>query len=256
MDVTASYRTWLADSFGKEAGEAIARGLPRLAGVDFAHLGEGSIMPGSKMLEFASEKRKIEDAEKDWLKNMAGSSVGFLSNTAFAMRDLSNGDFMDAMIKMAPEALKGGIEAYKLGKYGFVDRNGEKLPITASSSDIMKKALGIDPAQEAEYDEEKKSAMGLQQMRALRSQNITRHLILAVNQQRPDDMRYWQSEAMQFTRDHPGMSNPLQDFERALTMHARNAAYARSMGTPIGVQPRDTVSRGMVRFGNLRNGDN
>ena len=256
VDVTASYRTWLADSFGKEAGEAIARGLPRLAGVDFAHLGEGSIMPGSKMLEFASEKRKIEDAEKDWLKNMAGSSVGFLSNTAFAMRDLSNGDFMDAMIKMAPEALKGGIEAYKLGKYGFVDRNGEKLPITASSSDIMKKALGIDPAQEAEYDEEKKSAMGLQQMRALRSQNITRHLILAVNQQRPDDMRYWQSEAMQFTRDHPGMSNPLQDFERALTMHARNAAYARSMGTPIGVQPRDTVSRGMVRFGNLRNGDN
>lgn len=255
VDVTAAYRTWLADSFGKEAGEAIARGLPRLAGVDFAHLGEGRIMPGSSFLQFATEKRKMEDAEKDWLKNMAGSSVGYLANTAFAMRDLSNGDFMDAMIKMAPEALKGGVEAYKLSKYGFVDRNGARLPITASATDIMKKAMGIDPAQEAEYDEEKKAAMGLREMRAARSQNITRHLLLAVNQQRPDDMRYWQSEAVQYAREHPGMANPLQDFGRALTLHERNASIAQGMGTPIGVQPRDRVSVGMTRFGNLRNGE-
>lgn len=254
-DVTASYRTFLAKAFGKEFGEAIARGAPRLAGLDFDHLGEGSIVPGSKMLLFATEKRKMEDAEKDWLKNMAGSSMGFVFNTAAGARDILNGDVMDGMIKFLPEILKGPTEALRLGERGFVDKNGNKLPITANAQDVMMTALGIDPAKEAEYDETKKVATGLSQMRQIRSQNITRHLMLAVNRGDAASFQSWEREAMQFQLDHPGMQSPLMDFSRAMSMHARNAAVAQGMGTPIGVQPRDIVGRGMTAFGNFRNGE-
>lgn len=255
VDVTASYRNFLAQNFGKEMGEAIARGAPRLAGMDFDHLGEGKIVPGSSMLMFATEKRKLEDAEKDWLKNMAGSSMGFIFNSMAASRDILNGDFMDGAIKVAPELLKGPMEAYRLDQRGFVDKNGSKLPITASAADVMMQALGIDPAKEAEYDEAKKVSTGLQQMRQMRSQNITRHLMLAENRGDEGMMQSWQREAMKFAMDHPGMNNPLQDFGRAMGQHARNAAMAQGFGTPIGVSPRDVVGQRMTAFGNFKRGE-
>ena len=261
-DVTAAYRNFLAQSLGKEFGEAVARGAPRLAGMDFDHLGESGLLPGvagapvvSKLLTFATEKRKMEDAEKDWLKNMAGPSVGYLFGIAAAMRDFSNGDILDGMVRVMPEAFKGATEAYRLGQRGFVDKSGNALPITANARDVMMTALGIDPAKEAEYDEEKKVYTGLQQMRNLRSQNITRHLMLAVNRDDPAMLKTWQSEAVQFQQDHPGLLSPLATFERALAMHARNAAFARGFGTPLGVQPRDVIGRGMTSFGNLRQGE-
>lgn len=259
-DVTATYRNFLAQSFGKPLGEAIARGAPRLAGMDFDHLGEGTLLPGvpgspvvSKLLQFASEKRKLEDAEKDWLKNMAGSSMGYAFNIAAAARDVSNGDFMDGMIKVMPEAIKGGLEAYRLGERGYVDKQGNKLPITASAADVMLQAMGIDPAKEAEYDEEKKTATGLQNMRQMRSQNITRHLLLAFNRNDEGSMEGWQREAMRFNMDHPGMPSPLMDFKRVLMAREKGVAIARGFGTPLGVHPRDVVGRGMSAFGNLRN---
>jgi hypothetical protein len=265
VDVTASYRNFLAKSFGKEFGEAIARGAPRLTGMDFDHLGEGSLLPGvpggpvvSKFLQFATEKRKLEDAEKDWLKNMAGSSMGFIFNGVAAARDLSNGDVMDAMVKTMPEILKGPMEAYRLSERGFVDKKGAHLPITANARDVMMTALGIDPAKEAEYDEVNKVAIGLKTLALNRSQNIMRHLMLAESPQNRGDqgmMQTWEREAMQFQMDHPGMRSPLGDFQRAMMLHARNAEVARGMGTPLGVQPRDLMGRGMTGFGNFRQGE-
>jgi hypothetical protein len=252
-DVIASYRTFLAHAFGKDVGEVIARGAPRAVGIDFDHAGEGAIAPGSSTILALTEKRKLEDAERDWLKNMGGHSVGFMFHLAAAARDFSNGDYLDATEKMTPELIKGGVEAYRLSERGFVDKNGQKLPITASTGDIMQTAMGLDPAKEAEYNEEQKTATGLNQMRQIRSQNITRHLLLAQSRGDGPMFQEWEREATQFQMDHPGMAGPLQDFGRELATHARSVATAKGFGTPLGVKPRDIVGRGMTAFGNLRN---
>ena len=252
-DVIASYRSFLANSFGKQAGEVIARGAPRALGIDFDHAGEGRIAPGSTLVMALTEKRKMEDAEKDWLKAEAGSSFGFLAKMAFAGRDLSNGDYLDATQKMVPELLEGGIDAYKLAQRGYVDKSGKKLPIMATSGDVLMQALGIDPAKEAEYMEEKRTATGLQSMRTLRSQNITRHMLLAQSRQDPQMLQDWQQEALQYHQDHPFLSGPLQDFGRALSQSMQQSALARGMGTPIGVSPRDRGTIAKTSFGNLRN---
>lgn len=252
-DVQASYRSFLASAFGKGTGEVIARGLPRAFGADFDHVGEGRIMPGSTFLNALVEKRSMEDAEKDWLKSEAGSSVGFLMNIAGAGRDFLNGDYMNGLIKMAPEALKAPTEAWRIANRGFVDKNGTRLPITASAFDVAMKAIGIDPAKEAEYDEVKRVETGLNTMRQLRAKNITQHLLLAVNRGDTANMNSWLQASQEFGREHPGIMPPAAMLGRDIAKTQRAAAIARGLGMPIGENVRDIATRGMVGFGNFRN---
>ena len=250
-DVVASYRTYLAHTFGKDVGEMIARGAPRGLGIDLDRAGESNIVPGSTSVTILTEKRKMEDAEKDWLKSMTGSAVGVGFNYLTALRDFGNGDYMNAMVKIAPEGLKNIAEGAQLGTRGYVDAKGNKLPITASAEDILLKSVGIDPAKEEEYNEERKTALGLQAMAKVREQNITRHLVLAMNRRDGAGFNSWVSEANTFGREHPGITPPMANFQELLNQNMQEAALAQRMGTPIGVRPNDIIGRGMTSFGNL-----
>ena len=252
-DVQASYRAFLAHTFGKQTGEIIARGLPRAFGADFDHVGEGRILPGSTFVNMLAEKRSMEDAEKDWLKSEAGSATGFLANIAFAARDFSNHDYMNGLIKMAPEILKSPTEALRIANRGFVDKNGAKLPITANAFDIAMKVLGIDPAKEAEYDEVKRTATGLNTMRQLREKNITQHLVLALNRGDTAEEQYWLRQSQDYQQEHPGLTPPAALLGRAMQKSQRQSAQAQGTGMPVGVNLKDITARGMVGFGNFRN---
>ena len=39
------------------------------------------------------------------------------------MRDFSNGDILDGMVRVMPEAFKGANEPIRLGQRGFVDKS-------------------------------------------------------------------------------------------------------------------------------------
>ncbi len=149
-DIQAQYRTYLANTFGKDVGEIAARGLPRALGFDLSHLGDQNLLPGTQLLQ---DKRKLADQESDWLRSMAGSSVGMVFNDIAGARDIANGDYMNGLIKIVPEVLRNPLEAARLAQHGFVDKTGTKLPITADAKDVLLKAIGLDPAKEAEYDE-------------------------------------------------------------------------------------------------------
>ena len=252
-DILASFRTHLANTFGKDIGEVIARGAPRAGGFDFARAGEGTILPGSSTIMMLTEKRKIEDAEKDWLKSMAGSAVGVGMNYATAIRDFSNGDYMNAGIKLAPEGLKNVLEAVQLGHRGFVNKDGQKLPITASAQDVALKAFGLEGAKEQEYNEVRRTQLGLQALSQARSTNITHHLLQAYNRQDQGDFQKWTGESTKYGLDHPGELPPIADFGKTLMSSMKEQSLAQVLGTPIGVKPNDLVGRGMTSFGNFRN---
>ena len=252
-DLVASYRTFLANTFGRDVGEVIARGAPRALGMDFDHWGEGNIVPGSAMINALTEKRKFEDAEKDWLKSMGGSALGTVTNYVSGLRDMTNFDFLDGSIKMVPEFLKTPLEGYRLAQRGFVDKNGAPLPITANAFDVALTAMGIDPAKEAEYNEVKREQIGLNTMRQLNAGNITRHLVMA--QERGDQQMFqqWEAASQRYMQEHPGMEPPIANFGRAFAEHVKAATLARAINTPIGVAPRDIAGRGMLSYGNFSN---
>lgn len=250
-DVTAAYRNFLADTFGKQAGEVMARGAPRLAGVDFSHMGDEKLLPGSSAALMLTEKRKLEDAEKDWLKSEAGAPIGMLNNFILGARDVANGDFLKGAQKMVPETLRGPAEAAQLALYGYRGKGGTALPITANARDIALTAMGLDPQKEAEYNEAQKVSVGQKTLQQLREQNITQHLSLALNRGDQDNYNYWLGQSQQYGQDHPGMMPPAADLRRYMVQNARQAAIAQSMGLPIGIQPRDINRRGMVGFANF-----
>lgn len=247
-DIQAQYRTYLANTFGKDVGEIAARGLPRALGFDLSHLGDQNLLPGTQLLQ---DKRKLADQESDWLKSMAGSSVGMVFNDLAGVRDIANGDYMNGLIKMVPELLRNPLEAARLAQHGFTDKTGTKLPITADAKDIMLKAIGLDPAKEAEYDEAKRVQAGAAALRSARSQNITEHLVLAQQRGDQDGLSYWLGQSQRFGADHPGLRPPAMTLQRSLMQHMQAGMVARSTGTPIGVRPADIAGRRDTSFANF-----
>jgi hypothetical protein len=251
-DITASFRNHLADVFGLTAAEAIARGAPRLAGLDFSHLGDQKIAPGSDMVMLLTEKRKFEDAEKDWLKNMAGSAIGMLAKDVMGMRDLSNGDYIRGALKMAPEAMRGPIEALQQSLYGYRNKSGQKLPISSNAASIALTAMGLDPAGEAEYHEWKTTQLGLQNRQTELTQNITQHLAQALTRNDTSDFQKWLNISQQFQIAHPGVAPPAAHIGEYMNAQMRSSAIANGLGLPIGVKPNDISTRGMLRGANLQ----
>lgn len=251
-DIIASFRNHLADVFGKPVAEAIARGAPRLVGLDLSHLGDQKIVPGSDMITLLTEKRKFEDAEKDWLKNMAGSAVGMLAKDVVGLRDISNGDYLRGAMKLAPEAMRGPIEALQQSLYGYRTKSGQRLPISSNAATIALTAMGLDPAGEAEYNEAKTVQLGLQNRQSEQTQTITQHLTQAMSRGDKSDFQRWLGESQQFQAAHPGVPPPIAGLARYMASNTRAAAIANGMGMPIGVRPNDIAARGMLRFGNLQ----
>ncbi len=245
INVEASYRTWLASVFGKDAGDAIASGLPTLAGFDFSHLGDANLVPGTRLMQ---EKRKFEDSEKDWLKSMAGSLPGELANIYLGGRDMMNGDYSLGATKMLPEGFKGLAEAFRMSEYGYIDKNGTKLPIQPKGLDILKAALGLDPRNMKQYEEANEVVQGAMAQRQYREQNITRHLSLALSQHDPAALRSWMSQAIQFQLQHPGVMNPTGRIVTDEQKHIMQQGYARAQGMPLGVKPLDVSLQSRLGF--------
>lgn len=251
-DIQASYRMHLKNMFGPALGEVIARGAPRALGIDLDHLGEQTIAPGSSLINMLTEKRKFEDAEKDTLKSLAGSAVGLGASMIMGLRDMTNGDYLQGAQKMVPETLRGPVEALQASLYGFRDKSGQKLPITANAKNIALKAMGLDPSSEAEYEEEARVNSGLSARQQAQSQNILQHLSLALQRGDQGNFQSWVGESARYGQEHPGMRPPMADLQRYMATHMKNTAVANATGTPVGVRPNNLATRGMVGFGNLQ----
>ena len=251
-DIIASYRSFLANTFGKDMGEIIARGLPRAAGVDFSNWGEGEIVPGSASVKIFTEKRKWEDVEKDWFKSIGGPAADQIFQLGLAARDITNGDYLEGLGRFMPGLVKGPMEAYKLGVHGFVDARGQKLPLSSPRAhEYVLTALGLKPAGKAEYQEVAREVTGLRTMREASSANISQHLRRAWMQGDQELFNDWMGEAQRWQLRHPGLMPPQASFGQALQNHMRQLAQSRSTGLPIGVAPQDIGTRGQFQYGNF-----
>ena len=251
-DITATYRNFLAHTFGKDMGEIIARGLPRKAGLDFANWGEGEIIPGTASLKIFTEKRKWEDVEKDWFKSMGGPALDQVLQFGLAARDITNGDYLEGLGRVAPGLVAGPLKAYRLGAHGFVDQYGQPLPLSSpNAAQIVLTALGLKPAGQAEYQEVAREVSGLRAMREASSANISQHLRQAWTQGDTGSFQAWMAEAQRWQIQHPGFLPPQAHFGQALNTHMQQLAQAKGMGLPIGVRPQDIGPRGALEYANI-----
>ena len=239
INIEGSYRHWLTSVFGHDMEEVISHGAPRAAGVDMSKLGDANLLPGTGIMV---DQRKLEDAEKDWLKSMAGAPTNEIVNMALGGRDIMNGDWLLGATRMLPEGFKGLAEAAYMDKHGYVDKYGTQYPMQPGARDILAAAIGLDPANLASQQEQRRIEQSENAMREYRAQNIERHLVLGINQGR--DISPWINAAAEFTRQHPGEGGPLEGMGRSIQSHLMQGAQARMLGVPLGVKPLDL---GLIR---------
>ena len=248
-NVEAAYRKWLDGVFGPQVGGAVARGVPRLAGIDLSDVGFQNIIPFTRLM---TDKRKFEDAENDFLHSMSGAAFGDVMNVGLGARDVMNGDYMLGLQKIVPEALRSMVEAYRAETLGYINKDGTPLPLQPTHLENLLQAVGIEPARKADYDEVRKAEQGLNAQRQYRSNNIERHLMLAQSTQDSDAQSYWRGQALDYMRNNPGLPGPLQGFTSQYRRQMDQGAMARGFGMPLGVKPNDLAARSLTDFGAWR----
>ena len=228
-DIEGSYRTFLANTFGKGVGRVVAGGLPHAVGLDLSDLGDQNLFP---FTEFLRDRRKLEERAADWAKNAMGSPFATGLNVALGTRDIANGLPLQGWAKMLPTALKGPYDAARVAMYGYEDKNGTRKPIDTDVRDVLTRVAGFHTSEEGIYNERARTKAGLDETRTEREGYIRQRLLLAASHNDPEGYRQAVQDAVQFGKDHP-LFQPMATFGTARSRQLAEQARARSLGMPL-----------------------
>lgn len=237
FDMQSEYRNFLANAFGKTMGEVIAHGLPRYFGTDLSSWGDGELAPFTKLI---GDRRKWEDSFPDYLAHAWGSAGSGLSNMVLAGRDMYNGRPLEAAARALPTSIRNLVRAYKLTTQGYVNAEGEKMPLKADALSVLQQAIGMTPANYAEYQEAHETQEGAMQAREYRSGVIKANLAKAYLQGDGGGQAHWLQQAQAYDRDPRHAADPIMaQMNDYLANQQRAMAYSQASGQPLGASPRN-----------------
>lgn len=208
FDWETEYRNMLADVFGKEGGEAIAKGPIRmLLNVDLASrvgLGDLWIRPPQK----EAEGRDLVEA---WLISLLGPVAGYLGQAGTAAKAFEEGKFARGVEAMLPKFLASPLKAIRYESEGVRSWTGTDLGITLSEGDIVGTALGFNPARVAEMYEGRAAVKRREARLQARREELTN--------------MWWEAQQ---AGDRTGVA---EAFDLIRTFNTRNPAFGITMKT-------------------------
>lgn len=223
-DWEEEYRNMLADVFGKEGGEAIARGpLRMLLNVDFAsRVGLGDLWIRGPQKE--AEGRDLVEA---WLISLLGPVAGYVGQMGTAAKAFEEGKFSRGVEAMMPKFASAPLRAYRYNDEGVRSWRGDDLGIDLTPADIVGTALGFQPARLAEMYEGRNAVKGREAKLQDRRSEIL-NLWVAANMAGD---REGQKEAMEaaqrFSARNPAFAIQADSFRQAYRAKMRNADQIR-----------------------------
>jgi superfamily II helicase len=151
------------------------------------------------------------------------------------------------MQQMIPVALQGPVKALRLVQDGFVDQNGNKLPITPHGQEVLLQLLGVRPGQEADYSEARRAQTQRTAILNRETAVIRRNFAKAFESGDQAAMREWLAEAQTYDARHPG-ANVTGSLDQSVQQRARARAMSSAFGLPIGTNVRDLGAMPATRF--------
>lgn len=207
-DWETEYRNMLADTFGKEGGEAIAKGPIRmLLNVDLASrvgLGDLWIRPPQK----EAEGRDLVEA---WMITLLGPVAGYAGQMGTAAKAFEEGKFARGVEAMLPKFLASPLKAIRYEAEGVRSWKGADLGITLTEADIVGTALGFNPARVAEMYEGRAAVKGREARLQARREELTN--------------MWWESQQ---AGDRTGVAEALDQIRQ---FNQRNPPFAITMKT-------------------------
>lgn len=126
-NVEAEYRNWLNRTFGKDAGTALAKGLPAAFGVDMSQkVGLGSIAKPATLRD--SDTKQGRDLYLEVMAAAAGPSIGGLFSRPFEFYDYAaNGEMSRAAQSLLPKMVGDVFKGARYAEEGVMTRQGRSL---------------------------------------------------------------------------------------------------------------------------------
>jgi hypothetical protein len=246
-DVKAEWRNFLADVFGEDVAEMMARGVTRGVGIDISQrVGEADILPFSKLI---ADRRRWRDALEDMATRTFGAPYSMLTNVLEGGSMIASGNLLEGMKTAMPSALRGPVEAWRIAENGFTDTKGNQIPVDAGAWPSIVQALGFQPAGKAEYQEEKMASTAARGVLVRGAQNIRKNLASAIEKNDEEGAREWITRAQEWDRNNPAYA-VLPGMPGVLRQRATERQRAAQQGTPFGISARDLGMQETYRFGN------
>jgi len=156
-DWKTEYRNMLADTFGKEAGEVLAKGVPR------------ALMPWWDIsnrvslsdLWWRSNDREGQNPRESFasdMGNVLGPTAGTILGWYTASNHMSNGNYAKAAEAVVPKFIRDPLKAVREGTQGVTSYNGEPLMETKMVEDIGR-MFGFAPTRASEMYEARNAVM-------------------------------------------------------------------------------------------------
>lgn len=207
-DWETEYRNMLADVFGKEGGEAIAKGPIRmLLNIDLAsRVGLGDLWIRAPQKE--AEGRDLVEA---WMITLLGPVAGYAGQMGTAAKAFEEGKFARGVEAMLPKFLASPLKAVRYESEGVRSWKGTDLGITLTEADIVGTALGFNPARVAEMYEGRAAVKGREARLQARREELT--------------AMWWESQQ---AGDRTGVAEALDQIRR---FNQRNPPFGITMRT-------------------------
>lgn len=207
-DWETEYRNMLADVFGKEGGEAIAKGPIRmLLNIDLAsRVGLGDLWIRAPQKE--AEGRDLVEA---WMITLLGPVAGYAGQMGTAAKAFEEGKFARGVEAMLPKFLASPLKAIRYESEGVRSWKGADLGITLTEADIVGTALGFNPARVAEMYEGRSAVKGREARLQARREELTN--------------LWWESQQ---AGDRTGVAEALDQIRR---FNQRNPSFGITMKT-------------------------
>lgn len=249
LDAKAEFRNFLADTFGKETAEVIARGGPRVIGVDLSsRVGFDNIVPFTR---FLSDKRKLKDMMESQALDILGPVVGGAVNMMYGASQIADGQTTKGLEKMMPLApLRNVAKASELAGGSVTDARGNKIPVEVNGWDIMNQLLGLTPRPLAERSEALYAINTRTRELQETTGKIRQQMYRALEDKDLDAIAKARSDIVAFNTRHPEFA--ITGIGQGFVRRERALEVGRREGTGVGVSSMKNLPRlDIGRFANL-----
>jgi hypothetical protein len=156
-DAQVALRNFLADTFGKDFGEVLAKGMFRAPGVKDIIGGDiaGRVGLDSMLVRMPQETLQGDKYFEALMMTLAGPVIGIGVNAGKGAATMANGDIIRGFEEMLPKVIKDPLKAYRYTEEGIVDKSKIALIPDTSVSEEVAQFLGFSPARGMEANEGK-----------------------------------------------------------------------------------------------------
>ncbi len=247
-DWESALRNMLADTVGKDAGEAIAHGpwraLPGLGELDIA----SRVSLGD--LWFRTPEREMEgkDAWNQYINMALGPLASNGASMAQGLSAMSEGEVARGVEMMLPKAIKDAMKTIRYAREGVTSWNDATLIDELNTVEMFGQMLGFSPARINEMYEGKNAIKNLETKLDNRKQHLVNGWVEATRAGDVETANRIMKDMVQFTKKNPAFAITRQGLRQSMRMREKVQAQTKN-GVYMPAKRAELLEEG--RFSNI-----